>query len=357
MNVSDIYQYADDVLSGKIVAGQLVRQACERFQADLAREDIYFDEQAANLSIQWFNFLHHVKGELAPDHTIHLEPWQCFITGNMFGWKYVDTDLRRFRTAYIEIARKNGKTSLAAGWGGFLFVVDDEYGAEIYSSATTRDQAKIVFSIFKEMVNNSDPLKKRIKCFKNNMSIEERFSKFEPLSSDFNTLDGLNTHGSICDEVHRWPMRDLWDVIEESTAARVQPLQIAITTAGSDRNTICYELREYSERILNGYSSGFNDDSFFPMIYTVDKGDNWEDDLHITDPAESKVLIKANPNLGISVKVDYLIKKMRKVQGIPAAQNSFLRKHLNVWTQQVTRWIDLDLWDANFTNEVYVKEV
>jgi len=358
LDVSDVYSYAEDVLSGKIVACKLVKQACARFQADIKRSDIYFDENAARMAIDWFGFLYHVKGEWAkpPPQTIYLEPWQCFVTGNMFGWRYTESNRRRFRTCYFEVARKNAKTTMAAGWGGYLLVVDDEYGAEIYSSATTRDQAKIVFNIFKQMVKKSDSLRSRVQVFRNNMSIQEKFSKFEPLSSDFNTLDGLNTHGSICDEVHAWPTRDLWDVIEESTAARREPLQVAITTAGSDRNTICYELRDYAERVLNGYDSGFNDDSFFPMIYTIDEGDSWEDDLNIEDVSESKVWIKANPNLGVSCKFDYLKGKALKITGIPAAQNNFLRKHMNVWTQQITRWIDLDLWDANFTNEVYCVE-
>lgn len=376
MHVNDIYDYVSDVLSGKIIAGKFVKMACERFEADDKRPDLYFNKDRAKEAIEWFKHLRHVKGEWAkpPAKTIELEPWECFVTGSLFGWEFTKTKLRRFKTGYIEIGRKNAKTTLAAGWGGYLFLMDYEHGAEVYSAATTREQAKIVFGIFREMVRRDPHLSAAVDSYKNNMSVPDTFSKFEPLSSDYNTLDGLNTSGSICDEVHAWPVRDLWDVIEESTAAREQPLQIAITTAGSDQTTICYELRDWATGVLK---KTIEDDSFFGIIYAIDskldwpdlltpdevkKGtegtpeDDWRVDIGIQSAAESKVWIKANPNLGVSVKLDYLNRKARKAAKTPALQNSFLRKHMNLWTQQYVRWIDLALWDSNFSRKIYEME-
>lgn len=341
MKVEDAFYYAEDVLSGSILACKTVKQACSRFIDDYKREDLYFDYNAAQHAIEFFYFLRHIKGEWAKTgKNIELEPWQCFLTANMFGWRLYENGPRRFRTVYVEVPRKNAKTTMAAGWAGYLFFADGEEGAEIYSCATTRDQAKIVHSIFTAMVKKNADLKRRISIYKNNLSIDSTFSKFEPLSADFGSLDGLSTHGAICDEVHQWVNRGLWDVIETSTGSRMQSLQIAITTAGSERESICYELHDYLKKVLN---RSVEDDSFFGIIYSKDEEDSWQD---------PKIWQKANPNLNVSIYIDDLQRKAIKAAEIPAAQNNFLRKHLNVWTQQVTRWIDIDLWDDNFLREI-----
>lgn len=345
-------QYANKVTSGEIVACNMVKLACKRFLNDIEHgheRGLKFDEKAADHAIKFFDFLHHIKGEWArpPAKQIKLELWQKFITANIFGWKKKAGSewVRRFNTAYIEVARKNSKTTMAAGWAGYLFFADGEPGAEVYSVGTKKEQAQISFDTFKGMVRKSPELSSRIEVLRNNLSIEATNSKFEPVSSDDKTLDGLNIHGAICDEVHEWKNRNLWDVIETATGSRQQPLQIAITTSGTDRESICYEQHEYVEKILKGL---IEDDSYFGIIYTIDtkektfnedqEGDNWQDE---------SVWIKANPNLGVSVKLDDLRRKAKKAAEIPAAQNNFLRKHMDVWTQQVDRWIDLSLWDDN----------
>jgi phage terminase large subunit-like protein len=339
-----VEQYARDVLNNKIIACKWVKLACQRHLNDLKeghKRGFFFDGEAANHAIKFFSFLHHVKGEWAkpPAQIIELELWQQFITGSIFGWMGKE-GIRRFRTAYIEVGRKNSKTTMGAGWGGYLFFADNEPGAEVYSAATSREQAKISFEVFQKMVQKNKALSNRIQSFRNALSVEKTFSKFQPLSSDYNTLDGLNIHGAICDELHKWRTRDLWDVIETATGARRQPLLIAITTAGFDRESICWEQHEYTEKILNGT---IKDDTYFGIIYTIDEGDRWDDE---------KIWIKANPNLGISVKLDDLQRKCKKAREVPAAQNSFLRKHLCVWTQQSTRWIDLDVWDENYLYDI-----
>lgn len=328
-------QYIKDILSGKIVACKWVRLFCQRHVQDLEkahRRGLHFDEEAAGDILGFFDFLRHSKGEWAGQPFI-LAPWEQAFLWVLFGWKK-KSGLRRFRTAYLEIARKNGKSTMAAGVALYLLDGDQEGGAEVYSAATKRDQAKIVHSEAARMVRSSPPLRSFITVHRDNIHVVDTNSKFEPLSSDFNSLDGLNIHGAIVDEVHAHKTRDLWDVLDTATGARRQPLIFGITTAGVSRHSICRELHDYTEKILDG---SLKDDSFCGVVYTLDDGDDWMDE---------SVWIKANPNLGESVKLDDLRDKARKAKETPAALNSFLRLHMNVWTQAETRWLDPDMWAA-----------
>lgn len=327
-------KYAKDIINGKILSCKLVKLACQRFLNDLdncKKLRIYFDKKEAERVIKFYNFLPHIKGEFAGKPLL-LEPWEQFIIANLFGWKREDTGKRRFRNAFISIGRKNGKSSLIAGIGLYMLFADNEAGAEIYSAATTRDQAKIVFDIAKHMVQRSK-LKKYITHFKTNLNIEETASKFEPLSSDYNTLDGLNPHAALIDELHA-QKRDLYDVLTTAIGARSQPLIVSITTAGYDRHSICYEQELYTEKILEGI---IQDDSHFGIIYTLDNPEEWEDE---------KNWIKANPNIGISVDIEDLRSKAKKAKEVPTQLNAFLRKNMNIWTESHTRWISTEKWDA-----------
>lgn len=336
-----VTRYAEDVVEGRIVTGRLVRLACERHLRDLDtgwRRGLKWDPDAAQHVIDFFSFLKHYKGEWA-GQTVRLEPWQQFRLGSVFGWKRED-GTRRFRTAYNEVARKNGKTTEAAGVGLYMLDADGEPGAEIYAAATKKDQARIVWNDAARMVRKSKALSRLIRVYpgKGNMHVEETASKFEPLGADEDTLDGLNIHCAIIDELHAHRTRAVWDVLETATGARRQPLIWGITTAGFDQTGICYELRTYSIEVLEGR---VQDDTWFAYIATLDEKDDWEDE---------SVWIKANPNLGISVKLDDLRRLAQKAKVTPAAVNNFLTKRMNVWTQQSTRWIDLDLWDKNGTD-------
>lgn len=331
-------KYARQVLSGNIVAGKLVKLACQRHIDDIKksrRRDFpyAFNVDAANRVIEYFEFLKHSKGEWA-GQPIKLELWECFIVGNIFGWQHKKTKLRRFRTAYVQVAKKNGKSTLTAGIGNYGLTADGEPGAEIYSVATKRDQAKIIFDEAKRMVRASEYIKKHVDVFTNNLSVPATNSKFEPLSRDVNSQDGLNIHYGLVDELHAHKTREMWDIIENGTASRTQPLIFAITTAGFDRVSICYEQYEYCINILN---DTVQDDTYFCYIAQIDKDDDWRD---------PSCWIKANPNLGISVKIDDLERKCQKAQEIPAAQNNFLCKHLNLWVNQSERWMDADKWAA-----------
>ena len=225
-------------------------------------------------------------------------------------------------------------STLAAGVALYLLDADKEPGAEVYSAATKRDQAKIVHGEACRMVRASAMLKQFITVRTDNMFVLDTNSKFEPLSSDYNSLDGLNIHGAIVDEVHAHKTRDLWDILETATGARRQPLMFAITTAGVSRQGICRELHDYLEKVLEG---SLEDDSFCGIIFTLDEEDDYTDE---------RVWVKANPNLGVSVKLDDLRDKIRKAREAPAALNAFLRLHMNIWTQAETRWIDPDAWAA-----------
>lgn len=338
-----VTKYARDVLDGKILAGELVQLACQRHINDLelgSMRGLYFDEKAAMRAINFFGFLKHSKGEWAGS-AVKLEPWQQFRIGSTFGWKRKKDNLRRFRTAYTEVARKNGKTTEMAGVGLYGMIADNEPGAEVYSAASKRDQAKIVFEDAARMVKKNAQLSKIITIMKNNLSCDAFDSKFEALSAEGNTLDGLNVHFGLIDEYHAHPTAEVFNVIDTGTGARRQPLIWIITTAGFDPYSPCRSMRDYAERVLRKIET---DDSFFAYIASIDEGDDW------LDPT---VWIKANPNLGVSVKTDDLERLAARAAAMPSQQNDFMVKRMNVWTNQEKRWLDLKTWDKC---EGYVNE-
>ena len=292
----------------------------------------WFDARAAAVAVAFFEkLLHHVKGEWSGE-AFKLQPWQRELIGELFGWKRPDGS-RRYRRAYIEIPRKNGKSTLAAGIGLLLLFADDEPGAEIYSAAADRDQAAIVFDVAKGMVESSPQLQRLAEVFKRSITVPATRSSYKVLSADAFTKHGLNAHGVIFDELHAQPNRELWDVLSTSMGARRQPLLVAITTAGYDRESVCWEQHEYARQVIAGV---IEDPAFFGFIAAADEADDW------TAPETWK---KANPGLDVSVKLDYLETECRRAQNSPAYQNTFRRLHLNQWTQQETRWLDLAAWD------------
>lgn len=323
------------MLSERILAGNLVRLACQRHIDDLeagADRGLVFDEASADFALQFFPTLRHSKGEWAR-RRFELEPWQQFIVGSLFGWLR-DDGLRRFTTAYLEVARKNGKTTVLGGVGLLMFAEDDEEGAEVYAAATKKDQAKILHEAAERMVLRSPGLAKRVHVYRNNMSILETASKMAPLGADSETLDGLDVHCAIVDELHAHPNGGLYEVLDTGTGARRQPMIVAITTAGSDQSSFCWEQHQIAEKILRGQ---LQDDSLFTYIAGLDEGDDWDDE---------RVWIKANPNLGVSVKLDRLRQKAAQAKMSPRLQNGFRRLRLNQWVRAETRFLDLARWDA-----------
>jgi len=327
-------KYVNDVLSGKILACKFIKQACERYLQDLKTgmdRGLYFDKKAAFYAIGFFAFLKHSKGRQFAGKPFILSPWQEFIIWNLFGWKKADGS-RRFRSAYIEVAKKNGKSTLMAGIGLEMLIADNEAGSEVYTMATNRDQAKIVFTEAKNMVNVSPLLKKQVTVFEHNIHILSTFSKLEPLSSDANTFEGKNPHCSIIDEYHVHKTSEIFDNSASAMGARVQPMQLVITTAGLSKIGPCYELHEVCLKILDGV---LQDDTLFTMIFTLDKEDEWEDE---------KVWIKANPNMDISVSRTFMREEMKKVLNQPSKRTNFLTKNLNIWTNARGVWIPDEKW-------------
>ncbi len=331
-------RYIEGVLNGTVIAGELVRLAVKRHLLDLQKgkkRGLYFDEAAAEKAVEFFSYLKHSKGEWA-GQTFKLEPWQIFTVWVIFGWYQAD-GTRRFRIAYIEVARKNGKSQMGAGIGLKLAFADDESGAEVYSSATKKDQAIIVHGEAVRMVKASPDLLDSITVMKNSLSRLERNQKYEPLGADEDTLDGLNVHGAIIDELHAHRTRGVFDLMDTATGARRNPLLFAITTAGVDQTdgSICWEQHVYGEQLMKGL---IEDDKYFAFICSMDDKDNWQDERN---------WYKANPNLGVSKKLGYMRDQAAKAAKMPGFLNTFLRLDLNRWTQQTTRWISMELWEQN----------
>ena len=300
-----------------------------------ARSDrYYFDERAATVAVAFFErLLHHSKGEWA-GQLFSLAAWQRVMVRDVFGWKRVSDDTRRYRKVYMEVPRKNGKSTLAAGIALFLLLADDEMGAEVYSAAADKDQAGIVFNEAKAMVEDSPQLADMTHVFKSSIVVEASRSFYRVLSADAFTKHGLNPHGVVIDELHAQPDRELFDVLWTGQGARRQPLFVMITTAGYDRESICWEQHEYARQVQNGL---IVDDEWYVAIYGADETDDWR------DPAVWK---RANPNYDVTVKPEYLESECNRAVQVPAYQNTFRRLHLDQWTQQSVKWMDLGVWNT-----------
>lgn len=321
--------------------GKFERLSTERHARDLAAcalpgghpRGLRYDAAEGERVVEFIErFCKHHKGIWA-GRPLLLEPWQKEIIRQVFGWRRAD-GTRRFRTSYIEVARKNGKSELAGALGLYLLLADGESGAEVYSSATKKDQARIVWKTAAAMVKASPELRQFVRSFQHSLVVERTDSTFQPLSAESNTLDGLNPHGNIIDELHAHKDRGVWDVLDSAMGARRQPLTIAITTAGVyDRTSIGWEMHDYACKVLEGM---FEDDAFFAFVATADEGDD-----HFSAVAQQK----ANPNWGVSIEPGFLAKQAEKAQRQPGFLNEYLVKHVNQWTQQVIRWLPMDRWE------------
>ena len=321
-------RYCDGVLESSV--GKYHRLAVERYMR--LRERLDFDDDAAQFACDFFGLLTHSKGKWAGD-AFELAPWQEFVTANLFGFVR-DDGSRAIRTAYTSVARKNGKSTFAAGVGLLMLVADDEGGAEVYSAATKRDQARITYDEAASMVSGSPSLARIIRVQRHNMSVERTYSKFVPLSSESQKLDGLNPHCVLVDELHAHRDRRLWDVLATATGAREQPLLFAITTAGWDRASVCWEVDDYSRRVLEGI---IEDDTWFAMPCGLDDDDDWR------DPEQWH---KANPSLGVTISSEYLLNQCKQAEESPGRVQSFRQLHCNQWTESTARYFNMEQWDA-----------
>jgi phage terminase large subunit-like protein len=294
---------------------------------------MWFDERAATAAERFFSrIIRHTKGAWA-GKPFELQEWQRHqIVRPLFGWRRRDGS-RRYRRAYIEIPRKQGKSTLASGVALLLLLGDNEPGAEIYSAAADRQQAAIVFEQARQFVEQSAHLSRETRVYRNHISVPSTNSIYRVLSADAYTKHGLNAHGIIFDELHAQPNRELWDVMATSMGARRQPMLVAITTAGYDRNSICWEQHEHARDVI---ADPMFDMESFAYISAATDEDDW------TSPDTWR---RANPSLGVTVSLDYLAGECARAIASPAYQNTFRRLYLNQWTQQDNRWIDMIHWD------------
>lgn len=332
-------EYCQSVLSGEVPACRWVKLACQRQVNDLKKLQegnfpYIFDRNAASRVCWFIEHLTHVKGELA-GRFIHLEPWQVFILTTVFGWLTED-GRRRYRRSYIEVPRGNGKSAMSSGVALYCLCADKEQDAEVYSFATTRDQAKIVFGDAKQMAAKNPQLRKAfgLQVLTNSLYLPNDASTFQAKSAEGSTLDGLNTHCAIIDELHAHKTRAVYDVVETSLGKRLNSLMWIITTAGFDTSGICYEVRTMVREVLEGKVF---DDSQFGIIYTIDEDDDWKTE---------KALKKANPNWGISVRPEVVSSLQKKAIVLPSAMNNFKTKHLDVWCSASSAWMDMQAWDT-----------
>lgn len=327
-------QYIDDVTSGKIPACKKVRLAVRRHVDDVKKAEAgtfpyYFNHKKAQQAISFFSLLVHTKGELAGQR-LKTEPWQQFIIASIYGWRRRDNDLRRFRQAYVQIARKNGKSFLAAGVA--LYDLLTEAGAEVYSGATQKAQARIVFEDAKNTVRYSPVLKKVIKPMAHALICGD--GSMKALSSKVDSLDGLNPSCAVIDEYHAHKTTELVDVIKTGMRARRQPLLFIITTAGNDRNVPCYEEYEKVGKMLSGMR-GFENDEYFAIVYELEKGDDWKNE---------KNWYKANPNLDVSVKMENMRGAFKSALQMSTEEAAFKTKNLNEWLNVSEVWINGRQW-------------
>ena len=338
-------KYAFAVVEGREVACKWAQLACQRQLNDLAawragdREEWGFRWEMAERPCRFIQRLQHVKGRWAArQERIKLEGWQRFIVTVVFGWYRLNDEgawVRRFRTVYEEVARKNAKTTLACALGLFCGFAEKEAGAEVYSAATGRDQARIAFDLARLMVLRDGDLASKygLDARAHTICSIDQASFFSPLSADAKGLDGKNPHFGLIDEFHAHKSPEVRDSLETGMGAREQPILWYVTTAGSNRAGPCYASRSYACKVLEG---SLVDEQFFATIYTIDEGDEWMDEA---------VWPKANPNLGVSVFADYLRSKASQAKADPIKQTQFLTKNLNVWVSAEQRLVNMLQWD------------
>ncbi|SCC50700.1 MULTISPECIES: terminase large subunit [Priestia] len=326
-----VLEYWNAIKEGKITVSKRVYKQYAKLVDEINNPKQYiFDEAKANKPIEFIErFCKHSKGEWA-GKPIKLELFQKAYIAALFGFIDKDTGLRRYRESMFYVARKNGKTTMLAGLAAYMLIADGEGGAEVYSIASKRDQARILFDETHNMIQQSPDLSKHIKKRKSDLYFSLTMSKLMPLAKNSNTLDGLNSSFVIIDELHSIADRNLYEVMKQSQSARQQPILIMITTAGTVRENIFDDMYQYACNIVDG---NFQDDSFLPILYELDEKKEW------TDPAAWQ---KANPALGAIKKLDDLERKVEKAKNSPNDLSGVLTKDFNIRDTVASAWLTFD---------------
>lgn len=330
--------YARSIVNGEIIACKWIKLLCQKHLADLVKaeqEDFpyYFDPAKAERVGKFLQLLPHTKGKWASKRDlIKLEPWQIFSVCVPFGWLRKKDNTRRYRTLLIFVPRKNGKSIIGGGLGIYMFTADGEFGAEVYSGATTEKQAWEVFRPAKQMIERTPELKEHfgVEVNASNMVNLSDGSRFEPVIGK--PGDGSSPSCAIVDEYHEHQDSTLFDTMETGMGAREQPIMLVITTAGSSIGGPCHQLVRDSERILEGI---IERPDLWPALYTIDQGDDWTSDI---------ALKKANPNFGVSISEDFLLARQRDAMQSATKQATFRTKHLNEWVGAKNAWMNMLRW-------------
>lgn len=345
--------YAEAVVAGEIIAGPHVRNACRRHLDDLKTGEargLRFDEDIADRALRFFEKKLKLSEGQFEGRAFNVHPAQAFIIGSIFGWQRESVDhgwVRRFRRAYIEQGKGNGKSPLAGGIGLYGLMADGEAGAEIYAAGATKDQAGILFRDAIKMRDQSPDIRSRTKPSggegkEYNLAYLKRKSFFRPISREAKrTGSGPRPHMALCDEVHEHPDRGVMEMLERGFKFRIQPLLLMITNSGSDRNSICWEEHEHAIRVAAGNRDAKDDDAFylgeaiddttFSYVCALDPGDR-----PLADPT---CWAKANPLLGVTITEEYLAGVAKQARDMPGKLNSILRLHFCVWTDAETAWM------------------
>ena len=357
--MKQVHDYINDVKTGKIPAGIHLRNAIKRFEKDLKSDKWVFDEKKYNKVVRFFAKLKHFT-DVHAGKPFKLKPWQLFIIANLYGF-YNKEGRRRFQTAYIEVARKNGKTAFMAGLSLYHLTDDNEGYPEILFAANSKDQAKIGFNMCKGFSDgfekDIDEDHRRLRRHHSDINYMNQVNGdpakyrdryivgfIKNLAADDSKLDGYNCSLGIVDEYHSAKNARVRDVLRSSMAMRLNPLLVTITTAGFDKTSVCYELRSICTDIISGEKE---DDSFFAVIYSLDEGDDWHD---------PKVWMKANPNLGVTVYADFIEKQIQQAKNSPATDEIGVKtKNLNIWCDSSSTWIPDD-YIQNATKKLNVED-
>lgn len=319
-------QYANDVLTNKIVAGNLIKLACNRYLTFLQRDDIEFRTDKVERCINFIQSIKHYKGEFVGQYFI-LQEWQKWIIYNVFGLYYKGTNNRVTKNVYIEVSRKNGKSAFASAICLYGLIADGEAGAEIEFIANTRKQARISFDMAIKFARTIDRKGKYLQLYRDSIQFPKTDSFLQILSSDAGTNDGWNSHIFLADEAHSYKDSRMYDVMKSSQGMRRNPLAVVITTAGFNKFSFCYQLRQTNIAILNNLKE---DDTQFSAIYCLDDDDNWQDE---------NVWQKSNPNLNVTVLTQYLKEQIRQAINTPSLEVSVRTKNLNQWLSTSEIWI------------------
>lgn len=344
MRVEDTkaYNYALDVVKGRIVTGKLIKLACKRFLDDLKRPELEFKVSEYQTAVDFIKMIRHWEGDASGKPFI-LEPWQHWIVGSIVGFYWKETQTRRFTSSYIEVSRKNGKTALSAALALYFMIADGEDGAEIDIASNCLSQSKIAFNHCQNFARGLDPKGKEIRIMRDTVELPQTHGKIKAFAADSSKLDGFNAYVGIIDEYHEAKDSKVKDVVQSSMTMRSNPHLMVITTAGFNRSGVCYKMRETAVEVLYENKT---DDSQFIAIYCMDEGDDWRDERN---------WLKCTPNLNVTVRLDRMREEVQKAINNPSQEVGVRTKTLNEWVQSSQTWIP-DVYINEVTEDIDLSE-